>query len=62
MLFITTTNPITPDSVFPNNWISFHQDARVALYPMYAKNRRYERRIDILDILKKNLILKLKKC
>ncbi|WP_406684767.1 arginine deiminase-related protein [Seonamhaeicola sp. MEBiC1930] len=41
----------TPDSIFPNNWISFHQDGTVALYPMYAENRRYERREDILNIL-----------
>ena len=41
----------TPDSLFPNNWISFHEDGTVALYPMFAKNRRYERREDILDIL-----------
>lgn len=39
----------TPDSVFPNNWISFHQNGNVALYPMFAENRRRERREDILD-------------
>ncbi|TRX47138.1 amidinotransferase [Fulvivirga sp. M361] len=42
----------TPDSVFPNNWVSFHEDGRVGLYPMYAVNRRVERRQDILDTLK----------
>lgn len=41
----------TPDSIFPNNWISFHQDGNVGLYPMFAENRRRERREDILDIL-----------
>ncbi len=41
----------TPDALFPNNWISFHQDGTVALYPMFAKNRRMERREDILDQL-----------
>lgn len=41
----------TPDSIFPNNWISFHQDGTVALYPMFAENRRKERREDILDTL-----------
>ncbi|MEM8566733.1 MAG: arginine deiminase-related protein [Bacteroidota bacterium] len=41
----------TPDSVFPNNWVSFHDDGRVGLYPMYACNRRVERRRDILDTL-----------
>lgn len=47
-----TILPNTPDSIFPNNWISFHQDGRVALYPMCAQNRRLERRLDILDILR----------
>lgn len=34
----------TPDSIFPNNWVSFHQDGTVVLYPMFAENRRRERR------------------
>ena len=42
---------ITPDSVFPNNWISFHANGDVTLFPMYANNRRLERRDDILDLL-----------
>lgn len=46
-----TLNPDTPDSIFPNNWISFHENGDVALYPMFAENRRQERREDILDIL-----------
>jgi hypothetical protein len=46
-----TIEPHTPDSIFPNNWISFHQDGRVVLYPMYANNRRAERRTDILQLL-----------
>jgi hypothetical protein len=41
----------TPDSIFPNNWISFHQNGDVAIYPMFAENRRLERREDILDTL-----------
>jgi len=41
----------TPDAHFPNNWISFHNDGKVAMYPMFAENRRTERREDILDIL-----------
>ncbi len=41
----------TPDSIFPNNWISFHETGDVALYPMFAENRRLERREDILDVL-----------
>jgi len=44
-------NSDTPDSVFPNNWISFHGNGDVALYPMFAENRRLERREDILDTL-----------
>lgn len=43
--------PDTPDSIFPNNWISFHENADVALYPMFAENRRLERREEILDLL-----------
>ncbi|MCG9970178.1 citrulline utilization hydrolase CtlX [Christiangramia crocea] len=36
----------TPDSIFPNNWVSFHQDGKIALYPMFAENRRKERRLE----------------
>lgn len=46
-----TLDPHTPDSIFPNNWVSFHQDGTVILYPMFAENRRLERRNDILDEL-----------
>jgi len=46
-----TIEPDTPDSIFPNNWISFHSDGTVGLYPMFAENRRDERREDILTIL-----------
>ena len=46
-----TLNPDTPDSIFPNNWISFHENGDVALYPMFAENRREERREELLDIL-----------
>lgn len=41
----------TPDSIFPNNWISFHENGDVALYPMFAENRRLERREDVLESL-----------
>jgi hypothetical protein len=41
----------TPDSIFPNNWISFHENGDIALYPMFAENRRLERREDILETL-----------
>jgi len=46
-----TKDSDTPDSIFPNNWISFHENAEVVLYPMFAENRRPERREDILDIV-----------
>ena len=46
-----TSEPNTPDSIFPNNWISFHENGDVALYPMFAENRRQERREELLDIL-----------
>ena len=44
----------TPDALFPNNWISMHEDGKVGLYPMFAENRRRERREDILDVLEEN--------
>jgi hypothetical protein len=48
------TNTDTPDSIFPNNWISFHENGDVVLYPLFAENRREERREDILDVLEDN--------
>jgi len=47
-----TLEPETPDSIFPNNWVSFHDDGSVYLYPMFSENRRLERRKEILDGLK----------
>ncbi len=44
-----TLDPATPDSIFPNNWVSFHEDGSVFLYPMHSPNRRQERRKDIID-------------
>lgn len=38
----------TPDSIFPNNWISFHENGDIGLYPMFAENRRRERREEVL--------------
>jgi hypothetical protein len=43
--------PHTPDAIFPNNWVSFHADGSVVLYPMEAANRRLERRPDIIESL-----------
>ncbi|KIC27441.1 citrulline utilization hydrolase CtlX [Leisingera sp. ANG-M6] len=48
----TTTE--TPDSVFPNNWFSTHAGGHVAVYPMYAENRRKERRWDVIELLKRD--------
>jgi hypothetical protein len=53
-VFNDTNAPIKPDAVFPNNWVTFHSDGTVILYPMCAVNRRHERRADILDTLKAN--------
>lgn len=47
-----TPEPYTPDSIFPNNWVSFHNDGTVMLYPMYAVNRRMERKQHVLDTIK----------
>ncbi|MCM5661693.1 citrulline utilization hydrolase CtlX [Galbibacter mesophilus] len=46
-----TENPDTPDSIFPNNWVSTHEDGTLALYPMFAENRRLERNEDVLKAL-----------
>lgn len=51
LVFDDTPEPHTPDSIFPNNWISTHSDGQVLLYPMEAENRRTERRRDIVDAL-----------
>lgn len=46
-----TPEPYTPDSIFPNNWISFHEEGTVCLYPMYAANRRQERKPGVLQAI-----------
>ncbi len=46
-----TLEPYTPDSIFPNNWVSFHDDGGIFFYPMQAENRRLERREDIIATL-----------
>ncbi len=43
----------TPDSIFPNNWVSFHESGTICVYPMFAENRRKERREDIFEVLEK---------
>ncbi len=47
-----TPEPSTPDSIFPNNWISLHEDGRIFLYPMFATNRRNERKPHVLKAIK----------
>lgn len=49
-----TKQPHTPDSIFPNNWISFHDGGQVVLYPMFAPNRRLERRRDIMGLIEEH--------
>jgi hypothetical protein len=46
-----TPVPVKPDAVFPNNWLSFHENGRVMLYPMLAENRRLERRATVVEAL-----------
>jgi hypothetical protein len=53
-----TPEPYTPDSIFPNNWVSFHADGGVFLYPMQAENRRLERREDIINQLEDRFVVK----
>lgn len=50
-VFEDRLHPVTPDALFPNNWVSFHADGTAVLYPMLAPNRRLERRRDILEAL-----------
>lgn len=50
---VDTAQPRTPDAVFPNNWISFHEGGSIVLYPMYAKNRRAERKPAVLEAIEK---------
>ena len=53
-VFQDTCDPKTPDSIFPNNWISFHSNGNIFLYPMFAANRRLERRDDLITALEKD--------
>ncbi len=49
-----TTETDTPDSIFPNNWLSFHKNGTVCIYPMFAENRRLERREEVLKTVESN--------
>ncbi len=51
-VFDDTPTPLKTDAVFPNNWVSFHADGTIVLYPMLSSNRRHERRADIIESLK----------
>jgi len=52
-----SADPHTPDSIFPNNWVSFHADGTVMLYPMYAYNRRLERKPAVLEAIAEKFII-----
>jgi hypothetical protein len=55
-----TPEPNTPDSIFPNNWISFHGDGTILLYPMYAPSRRVERKEHVLEMIDEHFLVKQK--
>lgn len=55
-----TPQPHTPDSIFPNNWVSFHHDGTLLLYPMYAVNRRAERKEHVLERIEEKFAIKRK--
>lgn len=54
LAFDGIVEPHSPDQVFPNNWVSFHADGTVILYPMLAENRRTERRMDVIAALEQH--------
>ncbi len=54
IVFDDVADSYSPDSIFPNNWVSFHHSGKVVLYPMQAENRRAERRMDIIHALQKD--------
>jgi hypothetical protein len=56
-IFDDTPEPATPDSIFPNNWVSFHANGSVITYPMFAKNRRLERQNNIIEGLRQHFII-----
>jgi hypothetical protein len=52
-----TADPHTPDSIFPNNWISFHENGTVCLFPMFAENRRRERKSSVIDVVNEKFVI-----
>ena len=57
MVVNDTEQPFTPDSIFPNNWFSTHDDGTMVLYPLYAANRRNERRADIAQMISDDFVI-----
>lgn len=53
-----TPEPHTPDSVFPNNWASYHEDGTIVIYPMFAPNRRNEREKNVIDVINEKFIIR----
>lgn len=58
MVINDTPEPHTPDSIFPNNWISFHEDGSTYFYPMFAVNRRWERRMEVIQSVEERFFIK----
>ena len=58
MVVQDSPEPHTPDSIFPNNWVSFHHDGTIVLYPMFAENRRLERKEAVLSAVKNRFHVK----
>jgi hypothetical protein len=56
-LFHSPKHKKLPDAVFPNNWVTFHHDGKVVLYPMLAENRRLERRLDVIDKIGESFVI-----
>jgi hypothetical protein len=57
MVVDDTEQPFTPDSIFPNNWFSTHEDGTMVVYPLYAPNRRAERRADIAQMISDGFVM-----
>lgn len=53
-----TPVPQTPDSIFPNNWVSFHEDGTAVLYPMFATNRRLERKRHVIEAIEQEFVVR----
>ncbi len=58
MVLQDSPEPYTPDSIFPNNWVSFHRDGSMVLYPMFAENRRLERKQEVLATIKGRFLVR----